>query len=70
MTMARARQWALGICAVAGIAAAITSAALISAVVSRPEQLATAMDRDAVQALLGVIADRVVAAVREISRYL
>jgi hypothetical protein len=70
MTMARARRYALGMCAAAGIAAALTSAALISAVVSRPEQLATALESEGVQALLGLITDRLAAAVREIARYL
>ncbi len=70
MTIAGARRCALGICAAAGVAAAITSAALISAVVTRPEQLATALDSDGLQAVLGLITERLAAAVREIARYL
>lgn len=70
MVMVRARRCALGVCAAAGVAAAITSLALISAVVTRPEHLAAALEGDGMQALLGLITDRLVAAVREIARYL
>jgi F0F1-type ATP synthase membrane subunit c/vacuolar-type H+-ATPase subunit K len=70
MTIARARRCALGICAAAGIAAAVASAALISAVVRTPEQVVTAMGKNDIQALLGLITDGVFAAVREIARYL
>jgi hypothetical protein len=54
----------------AGVAATVMAAALISAVVTRPEQVVSAMSEQDVRALLGLITDRVFAAVREIARYL
>jgi hypothetical protein len=70
MTLAPTRHWALGICAAAGVAAAITSVALLSAVVNSPQQVVVAMGERDIQALLGLMTDRLVAAVREIVRYL
>ena len=70
MTVVAARHWALGICAAAGIAAAITSIALLSAVVSSPQQVVAAMGERDIQAVLGLMADRLFSAVREIVRYL
>lgn len=70
MTLATARRYALVISAAAGIVAAVMAAALISAVVSRPEQVVAAMGDQDIRALLGLITDGVFAAVREIARYL
>jgi hypothetical protein len=70
MTLAPARQWALGICAAAGIAATIASVALVSAVVTTPQQVVAVMAEQDAQAILGLVTDRLVAAVREIVRYL
>lgn len=54
----------------AGVVATVMAAALISAVVSGPEQVMTAMGDQDMRALLGLITDRVFAAVREIARYM
>ncbi len=70
MTLATARRYGLAITGAAGVVATVMAAALISAVVSRPEQVVTAMGDQDMQALLGLITDRVFAAVREIARYL
>jgi hypothetical protein len=70
MTLATARRWGVLLCGAAGTAAALLSAVLIYAVVSRPEQVVTEMDGRDVEALLGLIADGLVAVVREIVRYL
>ena len=70
MTLATARRYGLAVTGAAGVLATVMAAALISAVVSRPEQVVTAMGDQDMQALLGLITDRVFAAVREIARYL
>ena len=70
MTLAKARRYGFAICVAAGIAATVTAVALISAVVARPEQAVAAMGDQDLEALLGLITDRVYAAVREIARYL
>ncbi len=70
MTLATARRYGLAICVVAGVVATVTAAALISAVVSRPEQVVAAMGDPDLEAWLGIITDRVFAAVRQIARYL
>jgi hypothetical protein len=70
MTLATARRYGFGLTMAAGVAATVMAAALISAVVTRPEQVVSAMSEQDVRALLGLITDRVFAAVREIARYL
>jgi hypothetical protein len=66
MTLATARRYGFAVTMGAGVAAA----ALISAVLTRPEQVVTAMGEQDVRALLGLITDSVFAAVRELARYL
>jgi hypothetical protein len=70
MTLAPARHWALGICGAAGVAAAIISVVLVSTVVNSPQQVVAAMGERDIQAILGLMTDRLVSAVREIVRYL
>ena len=70
MTLAEARRYGLGICVTAGIAATIVSAAIISAVVSRPEQVVTAMANQDAEAILRLITDGILAALRGVVRYL
>jgi hypothetical protein len=70
MTLATARRYGFAVTMGAGVAATVTAAALISAVLTRPEQVVTAMGEQDVRALLGLITDSVFAAVRELARYL
>jgi hypothetical protein len=70
MTLATARRYGFAVTMAAGVAATVMAAALISAVLTRPEQVASAMGEQDMRALLGLITDRVYAAVREIARYL
>jgi ferric-dicitrate binding protein FerR (iron transport regulator) len=70
MTLATARRYGLAVTVAAGVAATVMAVALISTVVTRPEQVVTAVGEQDLQALLGLITDRVFEAVREIARYL
>jgi hypothetical protein len=70
MTFAATRRYALGLCGVAGIAAAIMSMVLLSAVANSPEQVVVAMGEQDLEALLGLVTDRLFAAVRQIVRFL
>jgi uncharacterized protein (DUF1501 family) len=70
MTFAATRRYALGLCGAAGLAAAIMSVVLLSAVVNSPEQVVVAMGEQDLETLLGLVTDRLVAAVRQIVRFL
>ncbi|HJU42523.1 MAG TPA: hypothetical protein VJ691_06890 [Vicinamibacterales bacterium] len=70
MTVAATKRYALGLCGVAGLLAAVTSIALIAAIFNTPDHVASAMGRGDVQALFDLVTDRFVAAVRVIARYL
>ena len=70
MTVIAAKRYALGLFAAAGALAAVTSILLMSAIVSTPEHVVSAMGQGDVQALLDLMTDRFVAAVRIIARYL
>jgi hypothetical protein len=68
--MAATKRYALIACGVAGIVAALTSGVLISAVISTPEQVAAAMGQGELRAVLDVVVDRLVSAVRAVVRFL
>jgi hypothetical protein len=70
MTFAATRRYALGLCGAAGIAAAIMSMVLLSAVANSPEQVVVAMGEQDLETLLGLVTDRLFAAVRQIVRFL
>jgi uncharacterized protein (DUF1501 family) len=70
MTFAATRRCALGLCGAAGIAAAITSVMLLSAMANSPEQVVVAMGEQDLETLLGLVTDRFFAAVRQIVRFL
>ncbi len=70
MTIAGTKRYALGLCGAAGVLAAITSVALIASLLTTPDQVATAMGQRDVEAILGLVADRLIAAVRTIAQYL
>jgi hypothetical protein len=70
MTVIAAKRYALGLFAAAGALAAVTSILLMSAIVSTPDHVVSAMGQGDVQALFDLMTDRFVAAVRIIARYL
>jgi uncharacterized protein (DUF1501 family) len=70
MRFAATRRCALGLCGAAGIAAAIMSVVLLSAVATSPEQVVVAMGEQDLETLLGLVTDRLFAAVRQIVRFL
>jgi len=70
MTFAATRRYALGLCGAAGLAAAIMSVVLLSAVANSPEQVVVAMGEQDLETLLGLVTDRLFAAVRQIVRFL
>ena len=70
MTFAATRRYVLGLCGAAGIAAAIMSMMLLLAVANSPEQVVVAMGQRDLETLLGLVADRLFAAVRQIVRFL
>lgn len=70
MTIAATKRYALGLCGAAGVLAAVTSVALIASLLTAPDQVAAAMGQRDVEAIIGLVADRLVAAVRTIARYL
>lgn len=70
MTIAATKRYALGLCGAAGMLAAVTAVVLISILANAPDQVATAMGQGDVEALLGLVTDRLVTAVRALVRYL
>lgn len=70
MTLAATRKCAIGLCGAAGIAAAIMSVMLLSAMANSPEQVVVAMGQKDLETLLGLVTDRLIAAVQQIVRFL
>ena len=70
MTFAATRRYALGLCGAAGIAAVITAVMLLSAMANSPEHVVVAMGELDFEKLLGLVTDRLFAAVRQIARFL
>jgi hypothetical protein len=70
MTLAATQRCALGLCGAAGIAAAVTSVVLLSAMMNSPEQVVAAMGERDLETLLGLVTDQLFAAVRQVVRFL
>lgn len=60
----------MGLCGAAGIAAAVMSVVLLSAMMNSPEQVVAAMGEQDLETLLGLVADRLFDAVRQVVRFL
>lgn len=70
MTLAATKRCALGLCGAAGALAAVTSGALISAVINAPDQVTAAMSDGDLRVLLGLALDRLASAATLLLRYL
>ena len=70
MTIVATKRFALSLTGVAGVLAALTAIALISALFTAPERVAAAMGEGDAQALFALVSDRLMTAVRVLVRYL